>query len=184
MCTAMGQMSGVVVVLDPAKTNCKDACAALIPVLQPGVAEPGWEVKSESPDGRQILVDPESTEFFAMLTWTSKPGRLAWMKLTFDTNALYDDERSTLAMLQSYLWTALTKLAAPFGYLTNYDYQLADDWIENHVLDALSLRRYSELADSSYYLLLLSNAVREAIPPSPLWTVLKESPAGSLLLRT
>lgn len=179
----MGQMSGVVVVLPVAECSFEEACAALIPVLQPGLVKPTWEVKSRSQDGRRILVDPESTDFFSMATWTSKPNRLAWLTLQLDTTALFRGESLVHTIVETYLWTALTELAAAFGYLTNYDHQLADDWIESKVLEPLSLQHYGELVNSCYDLLLLSKPVREGIPSDPKWTILKEGPEGALIRR-
>ena len=51
----------------------------------------------------------------------------AAVELALDTNAIFREDRSGIVLVESFLWTALTKLGALYGYLTNYERHLEDD---------------------------------------------------------
>jgi len=177
----MGQSSGAVVVLPGGESSFDKVCRVAARELQPGVSNPVWEIKSRSKDGKLVVVDPDSTQFFSMLTWMESKRGYPLLKLTFDTNALYDEAGSAFAVLESYLWSALLELHALFGYVSQYEHHLERDWLDRKVVEPLAAGRFKSLPNDSYDLVLLSNEAAPDPDTTTNWSTVRTGPAGLLL---
>jgi len=177
----MSVMSGAIVVIPNSGRTMEEECDVLTPVLRPACDNVRWEVKFANEEGTEAFIDPNSTAFYSTLDWRRTPHGFDVLDLRISANALTDD--ASVDLVAEYLWTALLKLNAGYGYLTDMDYQLSAEWIDQNVLESLRGGNFGLLVEPTVRLLLLSRELLNEVDLGGKWTPVREGSEGMLLSR-
>lgn len=133
-------------------------------------------LKVKTPVQDQIVEFVSSQRYSAMGFWIS----ITRLPTHWFINEQTSDEIMNFSerMMIHFLRT----LSPLFGYLSIYDNQLEEDWLESEVLSPLLLGESDILISDSYHYLILSPAIH--LPMRPSWLVVDTTPSGGSLVCT